>query len=98
MQKTFIAILVIILAVVFFALDNSTTVNIKFWIWSIESNLSLVLILSVIIGAFISSLLSLPYRSKKNHEIKDQEKKIKSLEDEIRNLNKVKTDSFDIEM
>ncbi len=98
MQKTFIVILVIILAVVFFALDNSTTVNIKFWLWSTESNLSLVLILSVIIGAIISSLLSLPYRNKMIRELRTKEKKIKSQEEEIRQLKSVKTDSFDMKL
>jgi lipopolysaccharide assembly protein A len=91
MQKTFIGILIIILGVVLFALNNSTTVIIDFWIWNVESNLSLVLILTVIFGAFSSFLLSLPYRTKKNHEIMDRDKRIKILEDEIRHLNKDKT-------
>jgi uncharacterized integral membrane protein len=95
MQKTFIGILIIILAVVLFALNNSTTVNIDFWIWNVESNLSLVLILSVIFGAFSSYLLSLPYSTKKKHEIKERDKRIKSMEDEILRLKKDKPDSFD---
>ena len=95
MQKTFIGILIMILAVVLFALNNSTTVNIDFWIWNVESNLSLVLILSVIFGALISYLLSLPYSSKKNHEIKERDKRIKNLEDEILRLKNDKPYSVD---
>lgn len=86
MQKTFIGILFLILAVVLFALNNSKMVDIDFWIWNIESNLSLVLIVTVIFGAFMSFLLSLPYRSKKNNEINSRDKKIKSLESEIHRL------------
>lgn len=95
MQKTFIGILIIILTVVLFALNNSTTVKINFWIWNVESNLSLVLILSVIFGALSSFLLSLPYRTKKNHEIKGRDKRIKSLEDEVLRLKKDNPNSFD---
>jgi len=86
MQKTFIGVLVLILAVVLFSLDNSKMVYINFWNWTVESNLSLVLIVSVLFGALSSFLFSLPYRSKKNREIKIRDNKIKSLEKEMRHL------------
>lgn len=86
MQKTFIGILIIILAVVLFSLDNSKSITIDFWIWQIESNLSLVLIVSVFFGALCSFIFSLPYRSKKRKSIKSRDKKIKKLEEEIRLL------------
>lgn len=86
MQKTYIGVLVVILAVVLFSLDNSRIVYIDFWIWRIESNLSLVLILSVLFGALSSFLFSLPYRSKKNNEIKILDKKIKNMESELRSI------------
>jgi len=86
MQKTYIGVLVLILVVVLFSLDNSKVVYIDFWIWRVESNLSLVLILSVLFGALSSFLFSLPYRSKKNEEIKSRDKKIKNMEAEIQHL------------
>lgn len=86
MQKTYIGVLVIILAVVLFSLDNSKTVFINFWIWSVEANLSLVLIMSVIFGALLGFVFSLPYRSKKNKDLKERDKRIESLEKEIRQL------------
>lgn len=86
MQKTFIGILLIILAVVLFSLDNSKTITIDFWIWQVESNLSLVLILSVLFGALSSFIFSVPYRSKKNKSIKSRDKKIEKLEERIRHL------------
>lgn len=95
MQKTFIGILLVILAVVLFALNNSSIVTIQFWEWGIESNLSLVIIVAVTFGAMTSFILSLPYRAKKNHEIKNRDKTIKGLENEVRQLkenNKNKTE------
>lgn len=86
MQKTFIGTLIIILAIVLFALNNSTMVNINFWIWKVESNLSLVLIVSVTLGALLSFLFSLPYRDKKNKEIKKKNDQLKLLENEIKHL------------
>ncbi|WP_163321599.1 LapA family protein [Draconibacterium mangrovi] len=86
MQKTFIGILLVILAVVLFALNNSAVVSINFWEWSIESNLSLVIIVAVTFGAMTSFILSLPYRAKKNHEIKNRDKSIKQLENQVRQL------------
>lgn len=84
MQKTYIGILLVILAVVLFSLDNSKTIVINFWIWQVESNLSLVLILSVLFGALSGFLFSLPYRFAKNKEIKVRDKKIKKLEEQVR--------------
>ncbi|WP_319591064.1 LapA family protein [uncultured Draconibacterium sp.] len=88
MQKTFIGILLVILGVVLFALNNSAVVSINFWKWGIESNLSLVIIIAVTFGAMTSFILSLPYRAKKNHEIKNRDKSIKRLENEVRQLEK----------
>jgi uncharacterized integral membrane protein len=83
MQKTFIGVLLVILAVVLFSLDNSKIIVINFWVWKLESNLSLVLIVSVFFGALSSFLFSLPYRAKKNREIKKRDKIIKTLEEKI---------------
>lgn len=101
MQKIFIVVLVLIFAIVLFALDNSAMVDISFWFWSVRSNLSLVIIFSILVGAFLSSLFSLSYRFKKKQVIKekdkiiiDKDKKIKILEDKIRILNADKRQPF----
>jgi len=86
MQKTFIGILLVILAVVLFALNNSSVVTLNFWKWNIESNLSLVLIIAVTFGAMTSFILSLPYRARKNNEIRNRDRTIKGLESQIRKL------------
>ena len=88
MQKTFIAVLIIILIVVVFALQNSLPVKISFWFWEVNSDLSLVIFLAVTFGALVSFLLSLPYRAKKNKIIGEKDDKIRLLEEEILSLNK----------
>ncbi len=90
MQKTFIGILLLVLAVVLFSLENSKSISVSFWVWQFESNLSLVLILSVIVGAVLSFLFSLPYRAKKNQALKSCEKKIRQLEGKVLQLEKDK--------
>jgi uncharacterized integral membrane protein len=87
MQKTFIGILLMTVAVVFFALKNAQCVSIDFWFWNVDSNLSLVIVLSVTFGAVASFLLSLPHRAKKKKEIKERDDRIQFLENEIRHLN-----------
>jgi uncharacterized integral membrane protein len=91
MQKNFIVVLILIFAIVLFALDNSTMVDVSFWFWSVRSNLSLVIIFSIIVGALLSSIFSLSYWFKKKQELKEKDKtiyennrKINMLEDEIR--------------
>ncbi len=101
MQKTFIGILLVILGVVLFALNNSSVVSINFWKWGIESNLSLVIIVAVTFGAITSFILSLPYRARKNNEIRNRDRTIKGLESQIRKLEndiKVAVDKTSIEL
>lgn len=93
MQKTYIGILLVITVVVFFALKNAQHVFVDLWFWKIDSNLSLVIVLSVTFGALSSFLLSLPYRAKKNREIKKRDERIEFLDNEILHLNS-KTESI----
>jgi putative membrane protein len=86
MQKTFVGILILLVIVVLFALENKAPVKISFWLWEVDAQLSMVLILSVTFGAAVSYLLSLPGRFKKNKEITEKGKKISQLEDEILSL------------
>ena len=88
MQKTFIGILVLIVIVVLFALQNDQPVQVDFWVVKYSSGLSLVIFLAVTFGALASFLLSIPYRTRKNKEIRERDERIEFLEDEILNLNR----------
>jgi uncharacterized integral membrane protein len=72
--------------VVFSALKNAQSVYVDFWFWKVNSNLSLVIVLSVTFGALSSFLLSLPYRARKNREIKERDERIEFLDNEILHL------------
>lgn len=87
MQKTFISILLIIVAVVFFSLKNAQSVYIDFWFWNVGFNLSFVIVISFTFGALASFLLSLSHRTKKNKELKERDDRIEFLDNEIRHLN-----------
>lgn len=87
-EKTFFGILLLILLIVVFALRNAQTVMMDFWIWKIETSFSLVIIVSVILGAVASYLLSMPYRLKKGKQIREKDEKIEFLEKEILQLGK----------
>jgi uncharacterized integral membrane protein len=88
MQKTFIGVLVVILLVVLFSLENAQPVSINLWLWSIKSNLSLVLILSVTFGALMSFLFSLPSRQTNKKQIREKKQRIKDLEKQLTEITK----------
>jgi uncharacterized integral membrane protein len=72
MQRILIVILVFAILVAVFALQNSTEVVIKFWFWSIETSIALVVILTFAIGAFLGILFSIPRRRKAKRKDKDK--------------------------
>ena len=86
MQKTFIGLLLLILILILFALENQSPIKISFWFREIDANLSLVIILSITLGAVVSFLLSLPAKTKKNKVIREKDEKINLLEKETINL------------
>jgi lipopolysaccharide assembly protein A len=83
MQKAFIGILLVVVVVVLFAFNNNQPVNVDFWFWQINTNLSMVIFISITFGALISFILSLPHRAKKNKALKGKNEQIKILEKEL---------------
>lgn len=81
MQKSLIGVLLIILLVVMFALENNSKVKISFWFAEVNSSVSLVLVLSVTCGALLSFLFSLPSRIRSRGKIREMEEKIRQLEE-----------------
>jgi len=65
MQRTLIIILVFIVLVAIFALQNSSEVVIRLWFWSLETSLALVLILTFSAGAIMGILFSLGGKKRK---------------------------------
>ena len=80
MQKTFIAVLLISVAVVIFALQNSSAVTVRIGIWNFDASLSLVILASLTLGALVSFLFSLITIHKKNKTIREKEHEIRALQ------------------
>ncbi len=92
MQFVMIFSLIIAVLSVMFSMQNTATVSLKFFIWTFESPLALLLIIAVTVGAIITSILTLPgwFRHKKSSS--HHKKEMVDLEE---NLAKYRTDLID---
>jgi lipopolysaccharide assembly protein A len=72
----------IILAIIFtwFALSNSQIVNVSILIWSFQVSLSLVILISILIGVIITGLISAMEQARMLGKIKELEKNAKTEE------------------
>ena len=91
MQKKLILLLVFMVIIAVFALQNSVETEIKLWFWSVRTSMALILILTFAAGAVAGILFSLPQRSdipKKEEVIPSEEspEKTPSGEDVNNNL------------
>jgi lipopolysaccharide assembly protein A len=75
----FFALIIAVLAV-FFALQNSDPVTVKFAVWDFNSSLAFVLLLALLAGALISFFFSLPSNLKARWTIRQQRKKLNENE------------------
>lgn len=89
----FFALIIAVLAV-FFALQNSDPVSVKFAVWEFNSSLAFVLLLALFAGALISFFFSLPSNLKARWTIRQQRKKLTEYEN---NLTQIKAKLEDTE-
>lgn len=82
MQKTLIIVLVSVLIIVSFVLQNASPVKLTLWFWKIDTSLSMLIFFSVALGALLSYLASLPNTFKKNKQLADIKEKLKSCQKE----------------
>lgn len=75
----FFALIIAVLAV-FFALQNSDPVTIKFAVWQFNSSLAFVLLLALLAGATISFFFSLPSNMRARWTIRQQRKRLGEYE------------------
>jgi uncharacterized integral membrane protein len=75
----FFALIIAVLAV-FFALQNSDPVTIKFAVWEFNSSLAFVLLVALLAGALISFFFSLPSNLRARWTIRQQRKKLNENE------------------
>ena len=80
MPFSLIATLVIVFLTVAFSLQNDQTVSIKFFKWTFEGSLVLVLLTTLCLGIVIHILASMPARIRKSKEIAELNKRVMELE------------------
>ncbi len=74
MLKRYLFILLIISLVVIFAVQNVEKVTIRLWVVNVNASLSLIIIITLAIGALVAAILAY-------QEIRSRNRKIKELED-----------------
>ena len=77
-----VALVIAVIAVVF-ALQNSLTVTITFFVWKVTGSLSLVLLITLAIGAVIGMLVLAPSAIKNSLAVSGHRKRIGALEKEL---------------
>jgi putative membrane protein len=80
MQKNLIIGLILSAIIVVFALQNAHDVKIVLWLWEIQCSLAFIIILTLLLGAILGILFSIPTLLRKN-------KAIEKLKEEIENHN-----------
>lgn len=75
---------VIAIAAILFAFQNSAIVTISLGVWQFKESLAIILLVTLGLGIIISLLLSIPTIIKKNWQISRQKKQIENLETELR--------------
>jgi uncharacterized integral membrane protein len=80
-MKSLISAIVLAIILTWFALANSQIVTVSILVWSIQVSLSLVMLLSILIGVIFTGILSAGEQSKMYAKIKNLEKELKHDED-----------------
>ena len=78
MQTFILAILGFALLVTVFALQNATPVPIRVFFWDFEASMALIIIVSALVGALLSSLFGLVRRKQ---QIKEEDTTTKQIQD-----------------
>ena len=63
-------IIVFVILIVVFALQNTDIVSVKFWFWEVQTPRALLIFLCLVIGLFIGFLVSSPVGKKQKGETK----------------------------
>ena len=78
----FLFTIIVMIVVTVFALSNASTAPVRFFMWSFELSLALLIFISAAIGAVIAISLSLMKQLRNRKSFKQLEKQVASLEKE----------------
>ena len=80
-MKNLVSAIILAIILTWFALANSQMVTVSVLIWSVNVSLSLVILISLLIGVILTGILSAGEQSKMFIKIKQLESEIKHDED-----------------
>jgi uncharacterized integral membrane protein len=80
-MRNLVSVIILAIILTWFALANSQIVTVSILIWSIQVSLSLVILISILIGVILTGILSAGEQSKMYAKIKNLEKELKHDED-----------------
>jgi len=80
-MKNLVSAIILAIILTWFALANSQLVKVSVLIWSVNVSLSLVILISLLIGVILTGILSAGEQSKMFIKIKQLESEIKHDED-----------------
>jgi uncharacterized membrane protein YciS (DUF1049 family) len=83
MQILIVLALLIAVAIVLFALQNSAMVTISFLSLHYDGSLALILLIVFTLGLFAGILISIPSLIRKSSDLREQKRRVKKLEQSI---------------
>ena len=83
-----IATILIIVLILIFVWQNSTPVTLKLWFWETQITLSFVILASLLIGALIYKLITIPAQYKKDEAINKHQEELEILKENVKKLEK----------
>jgi len=78
-QFYLILTLVLAILVAVFAVQNAQEVNIRFLVWTFQSSVVVVILISLGVGALLAALISLPQTLKTKRRFRESEKRLERL-------------------
>ncbi|MBW8058591.1 MAG: LapA family protein [candidate division NC10 bacterium] len=82
-QLYLIFALLLALLVAIFAVQNAERVTIDFLVWTFQTSLVIVILVSAGVGALLAALISLPQTLKARRRLRESEKKLERLAVEL---------------
>jgi len=83
MQFLIVLALLIALAIVLFALQNSAIVTVSFLSFHYNGSLALILVVVFTLGLLAGMLISIPSLLRKSSDLREQKRRVKQLEESI---------------
>jgi len=93
MQRSIIVGLLVALVLTIFALQNDEVVTIRFFVGNVDGSLSLILLITVIIGVLLGVIFSLPSINKQARMLQNKNKEIDKLQSQMEAYRKQVGDS-----